>query len=1794
MSTDTPQPGPAQRTAQDLVKEIAKERGYLGEEQLARIGEINPELRREVEEALLRKDEMIGSAVLTLARNLYTSNARFVFELLQNADDNNYSTALSSGQDPYVSFEVRPDKVSIECNENGFTHENLKAICAIGKSSKVGAAGYIGEKGIGFKSVFMAAWKVHIQSNDFSFSFTHRKGDSGLGMVTPVWEDADESLRGSSTRITLFLHTSDDPEEDARQRETIRLQFQDLQHTILLFLRKLRKVQVSFFDEDDTQTSSTTYSLRGSKPVTVKKETFEGVEERQYHVTKHVAENIPKSENRTYSEEQDRADSSTEVVLAFPLADSGTPIVENQDVFAFLPMRPMGFKFLIHTDFVTEASRQGIVTTSLRNRGLLNGIADCFIKAIEEFCQHPSLQYQWMRWLPQRTSYPWDSFWSGLLDRIESRIQEVKILRTLGTGRLDYIHKLCRLQPWLRDKNGDPLFTDLDEEIYLAKEYTRDDLKLLETYELESMSPSDAITRVEKDLERDIKDSRMKSPATDNEWHSLAARALILLKNTATVGPAQDRLKQLRFIPLENGTWVSSSSGPLYYSHSSGSLAIPDDLDLSLIDSEAASNPDRRALFDKFGVIEALVKDVRALILKKPINPVADAGALAVSIAHLKFLYLSEVLLEENEDQAELRGYHVYDQNMRARSPTKHDVYLTTDDAYGPSELFKPQGDAPGFAAPFLHHNYVQEKPGTPAGYSWGWDEWLQLRLRLRLQLRLTKKGPDRKLELSAAFLYIEQHRPKCLLGALQRVWDVERTKVMESTDIMRELRQVEVVCKGRDEFALSEPLSTTYLPLPELEGKHSRYAEDEGFVFLDLGEPITSSTYRSKWGFLVDDLGVGCTDDLQFYLAILRTIRYSNATAGVCRNTRVLDLYEVIHARCREADSFLDAQAEARQAINDGNLIYIPAHDSSPAMWTSSDRCLWNAREDMQTAYPLTHLYRTVFHRSEEDLDVLRQFFKTALGVKDSSWEDYLNEMRRLKDLKSEDFDWINDLYSSLDSERFGMMEVDTTKLRKTFAEEPLIYFNIGNVSRWYTVGECLWSSATQIRGRVALNDLYPDLEDFFVSFLGVQELTLDMAYDELKEMGSRVPPPSVAAVKETIWALNSLLDTTADPPDEEPISRGTVFPVRCPNKSVKLQSGRTQFAIADRKALGDIFAPQAKMLDFTLDEVRRLRPFLSWLDLESRYLSTSVREISTVAGGLMDKLQYRDREFRQKADGLFRIAVHFNSPRTSENSSELYWTLMGAEVYETDGISSELYLSQDGHGLVHVQDRSELHIREDDSSLKIYVPRDPKTQGFCYFSTLPRRFLEWMMTDPVTLQVKHASPKAIQIVSAVLNAPLINMAQILEAEGVVEVDIPQDRDGQATEDEAGEVTEVGHVDTEEEDVHDATVYHEALETNDETGSHEAEEDPIARFLAQPEIHEDDISSDEDSMLQTFDNLRSPPRLSDLPVRQRSPATSNSSITGRRLFTPTSSTAEYFRQNRRTSSNVHRNVGRHESLQSTPRSASQPQPTFVFGSSPTAQPSSAFLFQSFGEASQHPTIEDEEEYLRLVSNVISAANTATLPSKGAYDMSGLFGALPEVDEEEIELSRRFRSHGLPERDMRIGALGELYVFELLRNMDPPLPRFSRDNWQSQMRKFVTIHPDYSDMLPWTAQETADIVYFDRKRVLTNHLVDKGYLDKTAWQNKKPLFLIEVKSTTGHSRTPFYMSKRQYQRMQENSNTTLSPATSPTVYLIARVSNVDKTNVEVKIYLDPEKLRQDGSLVFTGETWSIVPGPGST
>jgi hypothetical protein len=88
-------------------------------------------------------------------------------------------------------------------------------------------------------------------------------------------------------------------------------------------------------------------------------------------------------------------------------------------------------------------------------------------------------------------------------------------------------------------------------------------------------------------------------------------------------------------------------------------------------------------------------------------------------------------------------------------------------------------------------------------------------------------------------------------------------------------------------------------------------------------------------------------------------------------------------------------------------------------------------------------------------------------------------------------------------------------------------------------------------------------------------------------------------------------------------------------------------------------------------------------------------------------------------------------------------------------------------------------------------------------------------------------------------------------------------------------------------------------------------------------------------------------------------------------------------------------------------------------------------------------------------------------------------------------------------------------------------PHFGQDSWRSTMRRLVTVHPDYRDMLPWNGRETSDIVYEDTDGQLTRLLVELGYLD-VIWEGIEPEYLIEVKTTTGNCADRFFMSTNQY------------------------------------------------------------------
>ncbi|OMP87966.1 hypothetical protein BK809_0008060 [Diplodia seriata] len=279
-----------------------------------------------------------------------------MYELIQNAEDNSYEHAISEGQKPFLKFSLYPDRMVVDSNEYGFTEDDVKALCNANVSTKSDHQGYIGEKGIGFKSVFKIAKKVHIQSEPYPFSFVYSRDpdhEDGLGMVTPIQEEYRDLPENVQTRFTLTLLTQSGFE---KRREDMK----ETPESLLLFLTTLRELRLMLHDPSGNVTEVIySYQRDDSREldIVLKEELFNGEldheRESLFRVAKRVITALPFDEKR-------RGIDEAAVVLAFPVNNSGNPTLEDQHVFAYLPLRRVGFKFLIQSDFVTQASREDV------------------------------------------------------------------------------------------------------------------------------------------------------------------------------------------------------------------------------------------------------------------------------------------------------------------------------------------------------------------------------------------------------------------------------------------------------------------------------------------------------------------------------------------------------------------------------------------------------------------------------------------------------------------------------------------------------------------------------------------------------------------------------------------------------------------------------------------------------------------------------------------------------------------------------------------------------------------------------------------------------------------------------------------------------------------------------------------------------------------------------------------------------------------------------------------------------------------------------------------------------------------------------------------------------------------------------------------------------------------------------------------------------------------------------------------------------------------------------------------
>ena len=345
-------------------------------------GEIVNEPRAHIErirkdfQASKRVKDSLNNSIQALAHDLYSKETHFIFELIQNAEDNTYKET-----EPSLCFRlVKTDPTNtqnavgaliIQNNETGFTPDNVDAICAVGKTTKSKIRGYIGEKGIGFKSVFRITTIPHIFSNGYQFCFPEKDEETGLGYIVPRWVNSNLPAIGpTQTTIVLPLDKPD------FGYEIIEEMLRDIEPETILFLSKLKEIQIiteSGDDlsilKDDTKNPKIQLLIEGQK----QGKSYSEVDEFLMY-TKSVDK--PANINHEKRIDIDKRD----VSIVFAIGENKESVGK---IFAYLPVRSdTGLPFLINADFILPSSREEIRGKVPWNQWLMGCVANLLSEAL--------------------------------------------------------------------------------------------------------------------------------------------------------------------------------------------------------------------------------------------------------------------------------------------------------------------------------------------------------------------------------------------------------------------------------------------------------------------------------------------------------------------------------------------------------------------------------------------------------------------------------------------------------------------------------------------------------------------------------------------------------------------------------------------------------------------------------------------------------------------------------------------------------------------------------------------------------------------------------------------------------------------------------------------------------------------------------------------------------------------------------------------------------------------------------------------------------------------------------------------------------------------------------------------------------------------------------------------------------------------------------------------------------------------------------------------------------------------
>ena len=331
-----------------------------------------------------------ASSLNTLSGDLYTDSKRFIYELLQNADD---SSENNKSVDVWIK--VFDDNLVVAHSGKPFTDRDLQGLCNVNNGTKKSDITKTGYKGIGFKSVFGQSDKVTVFTKDEYFRFDSTYSFEWKWKESqPVWEAANERVFQYPWQIIpIYTYKSEVSESinhflreiNANVATIIKMKYeketllaaqnlsQDL--NMFLFLKNISKIHFEIKElvvieiEHGTDNTITLYKGGSRKADWLI---------RSVHLAVPEAVKISLQDERNIPDKLLSAD-HIEISLAAKLDNDGIGNLSTQEklLYSYLPTGETKYSLpvLVNTSFLTTANRESLHADSKWNQWLFKSIA---------------------------------------------------------------------------------------------------------------------------------------------------------------------------------------------------------------------------------------------------------------------------------------------------------------------------------------------------------------------------------------------------------------------------------------------------------------------------------------------------------------------------------------------------------------------------------------------------------------------------------------------------------------------------------------------------------------------------------------------------------------------------------------------------------------------------------------------------------------------------------------------------------------------------------------------------------------------------------------------------------------------------------------------------------------------------------------------------------------------------------------------------------------------------------------------------------------------------------------------------------------------------------------------------------------------------------------------------------------------------------------------------------------------------------------------------------------------------